>query len=296
MRGSYAVAVANPDLSLVVLAWDNLELTRRCVDSLRATTDVPYELIIVDNGSAPDAVDYAREAADVAVVNRANLGFATGMNRGLEKASGSHVAFINNDTEFPPAWATKVLESFRRFPSAGVVVPAVTAAGNPVTVRDQPGDSAKPLTPFGEFPSGVVYVLPATTIRSVGGWNDSYQPASAEDLDLAFTIWAHDLEIVLDERVLVNHESQATITRLPELDTMYARNLNQFLDRWESGPHGPLLDSVSTEAYQANLKAARAAVVWIRRMIAERDVSAGLRKQAQLSEPRSGFRARFRPR
>ena len=42
----------NRELSVVVLAWDNLPYTQQFVESVRRHTDVPYELIIVDNGSA----------------------------------------------------------------------------------------------------------------------------------------------------------------------------------------------------------------------------------------------------
>ena len=62
---------ADPELSVVVLAWDNLRYTQRFVESVRQHTDVPYELIIVDNGSQWEAADYAGAAADVAVLNDA---------------------------------------------------------------------------------------------------------------------------------------------------------------------------------------------------------------------------------
>ena len=64
------------DLSVVVLAWDNLDLTRAFVDSVRRNTDVGYELIIVDNGSQSEAAAYARDAADHAILNDENRGFA----------------------------------------------------------------------------------------------------------------------------------------------------------------------------------------------------------------------------
>ena len=51
-------------LSIVVLAWDNLEYTQRFVESVRQHTDVPYELIVVDNGSQWEAAHYADAAAD----------------------------------------------------------------------------------------------------------------------------------------------------------------------------------------------------------------------------------------
>lgn len=262
-----------PLLSLIVLSWDNLALTTACVDSLRRNTDVDHELIVVDNGSTDGSREFAREVSDTAVTNDENLGFAAGMNSGLRVAAGRHVAFINNDTTFPPTWASQVLEIFESHTDVGIVVPAVTAAGNPVTVRETPGHDRIVLTPFAELPSGVVYVMPTELIRGLGGWNEAYRTASAEDLDLAFTVWAHGYSIVVDERVLIQHEAQSSVRRLPDRKALYRENLEQFLDRWESIPLGstPLVGPIDPETFKANQERARTAVIWIRRMLDARD-------------------------
>ena len=93
--------VKTPNLSVVVLAWNKLELTRRCVDSIRSGTSGDYELIVVDNGSTDGGAEYATAAADKAVINSENLGFAAGNNSGLAVATGTYVAFVNNDTVLP---------------------------------------------------------------------------------------------------------------------------------------------------------------------------------------------------
>jgi GT2 family glycosyltransferase len=285
-------------LSLVVLAWNNVDLTTRCVESLRLHTAVDYELILVDNGSDDGTAEYARTAADIAVVNDDNLGFATGMNHGLARASGEFVAFINNDTEFPENWAAPLLEDFESHPRAGIVLPAVTTAGNPVTVREEPGDGVLVLLPFGEFPSGVVYVMRTEHIRALGGWDEEYRLASAEDLDLAFTVWAHGLDVVLDERVLVHHEGQASVKNLSDRKTLYRKNLEQFLDRWEAAPiRHPMIDAVDPSVLMANQERARTAVTWIRRMLTARDQAREERARARAastreSKGRGWFRAR----
>ena len=283
----------DPLLSIVVLAWDQIEYTQACVVSLRANTDVPFELIIVDNGSAAPAASYAETAADVSVLNDRNRGFAAGMNQGLQRAAGKYVAFVNNDTVFPPDWASVALEHFES-PSVGIVAPAVTAAGNPVTVRTAPGSRAIHLTPFGELPSGVVYVLPTDLARAIGGWNEAYPVASAEDLDLAFTIWTNDLSIVLDERVLVEHVSRGTVrAKLPDRQALYRSNLNRFLDRWEGNDEIIRLPTCDPVLHARNRAAGRAAATWLRRLVEERDTSASLRgrPEAQVDQPK---KRRFR--
>ena len=284
--------VTEPVLSVVVLAWNQFDLTRRCVESIRSGTRGDYELIMVDNASTDGGADYARETADKAVINEENLGFAAGNNSGLAVASGRIVAFVNNDTVLPPDWNVWLTGTIDTQEKVGMVLPAVTAAGNPVTVRSEPGKTAEVLLPFGEFPSGVVVVMRRSQIEALGGWNENYERASGEDLDLAFTVWAHGLDVVLDTRVLVEHESQASMRQVPGLTALYRRNLERFLDRWETGPDGPLLDRIDFEEYQRNLERARTAVAWIRRMVAARDEAANLRREMEKTKTMSWFRSK----
>jgi GT2 family glycosyltransferase len=281
--------VSQPTLSLIVLGWDHLELTRQCVASLQEGTTSSHELIIVDNGSSDGTAGYAKAEADKAVVNPENLGFAAGNNSGLALAEGDYVAFINNDTTFPASWDVPLVTDFDRFPNAGIVAPAVTAAGNPVTVRQEVGTDVDVLLPFGEFPSGVVYLARTETMKALGGWNEDYLGASAEDLDLAFTMWAHGLDVVLDTRTLVNHVSQASMREIPGLPELYRRNLEQFLNTWEQRPEGPRLQNVEPETYERNLDRAQTAVRWIRRMIAARDTAKEPARSESEKERRRSF-------
>lgn len=267
-----------PDLSIVILQWERDDLTRACVESLRAGTRTSHEIIIVDNGSRAAAADAARELADVAVLNEVNLGFAAGMNAGLAAASGGVIAFVNNDTRFPNEWDVPLVEHFKDS-SVGLVAPAVTEAGNPVTVRSTPGSEVIRLLPFGEFPSGVVYLVRTAQIRALDGWNESYPIASSEDLDLCFTYWANGLDIVLDTRVLVDHVGQASVRQLEDHHDLYAANLRLFLSRWGGETNDvPRLETVDHAAHQANLARARTAIRWIERMLEAREEARRLRK------------------
>ncbi len=125
-------------------------------------------MIIVDNGSTDGGAEYAAAAADKAVINSDNLGFAAGNNSGLAVATGTYVAFVNNDTVLPAGWDVSLTEILDTQLQTGMVLPAVTAAGNPVTVRNEPGETVETLLPFGEFPSGVVVVLRRSQMDGVG--------------------------------------------------------------------------------------------------------------------------------
>ena len=118
---------APPDLSVVVLAWDNLVSTQHFVESVRRHTDVPYELIVVDNGSEWEAANYADRPPPTAPCSTPRtVGFAQGMNQGLAVATGDYVAFCNNDTVLPRGWAEPpARDGPGARPRAAIVVPAL---------------------------------------------------------------------------------------------------------------------------------------------------------------------------
>jgi glycosyltransferase involved in cell wall biosynthesis/GT2 family glycosyltransferase len=266
-----AVAPAEPELSIVVPAWDNLTYTQLFVESVRRFTDVPYELIIVDNGSEWEAANYAKVAADHAVANDSNLGFARGMNQGLAVARGRYVAFCNNDAVLPPGWAGQLLQSARCHPHAAVVVPAVTAARNPVNVRSEPGAEVVVLPPFSAPPAAIVYVMPTDVVRRLGAWGEEYEIASGEDVDLCFKAWVNDLDVVYDQRVLVEHVGKGSAARLDDWQGLWAKNRRRFLDKWMGDGVAPRLDGCDPERFARNRETARAVAEWMDRYFAMRD-------------------------
>jgi GT2 family glycosyltransferase len=266
-----APAPVEPDLSVVVLAWDNLLYTQQFAESVRRHTDVPYELVIVDNGSAWEAANYARAAADQSVLNDSNLGFARGMNQGLAAARGRYVAFCNNDTVLPPGWASNLLETARGHPNAGIVVPAVSAARNQVNVRVEPGTEIEVLPPFSAPPAAIIYVMPAEVVRALGAWGEEYEIASGEDVDLAFKVWVNDLDIVYDQRALVQHVGKGSASRLDDWQSLWAKNRKRFLDKWMGAGTAPRLDSCDPERFARNREIARAVAGWMDRYFGVRD-------------------------
>ena len=218
---------------------------------MRRNTDVPYELVIVDNGSEWQAANYARAAADTVVLNDTNLGFAGGMNQALGAARGRYVAFCNNDTILPADWASSLLQTARSHPNAAIVVPAVTAANNHVNVRTEPGDKIEVLPPFSAPPAAIVWVMPADIVRELGAWGEEYEIASGEDVDLAFKAWVNDLDVVYDERVLVAHVGHGTSSRLDDQPGLWARNRRRFLEKWKGDGEVPRLDACDPATLRA---------------------------------------------
>ena len=67
--------------SIILLTFNQLELTKKCIESIGAYTEVPYELIIVDNNSTDGTKKYLeiykqRSTVNIKVIyNKTNKGF-----------------------------------------------------------------------------------------------------------------------------------------------------------------------------------------------------------------------------
>lgn len=87
--------------SIVILSYNNRPLTQQCIESIRETTpEFAREIVIVDNNSQDDSVDYLRQQKDIVLIeNDYNAGFPGGFNIGIEAAKPENDIFLlNNDT------------------------------------------------------------------------------------------------------------------------------------------------------------------------------------------------------
>ncbi|RYD16215.1 MAG: glycosyltransferase [Lysobacteraceae bacterium] len=111
--------------TLILLAWNQWPMTRRCLDSLLATRPYATEVVVVDNGSTDDTLaGLAAYEGRVRVVALAeNLGFVRGMNAGIAAArADDDVVLLNNDLVFTQAdWLERLRDAAYASPEHGVV-------------------------------------------------------------------------------------------------------------------------------------------------------------------------------
>ena len=111
-------------ISLVILCWNGLALTRRCIDSLRRTADAEYQLIVVDNGSHDGTSAWLAQQPGVTLITLPqNLGYTRGNNVALAHIPADHdVVLLNNDTEIvDPRWLAHLRDVANNHHDYGIV-------------------------------------------------------------------------------------------------------------------------------------------------------------------------------
>jgi len=92
----------NKIISIVILTWNGVTLTRRCLTSLKLDNLPPHvEVIVVDNGSSDGTQKYVRGLPRVKLIeNGKNLGYAKAVNIGIKAAAAdADIVLLNNDVE-----------------------------------------------------------------------------------------------------------------------------------------------------------------------------------------------------
>ena len=224
--------------SIIILTLNKVDLTKSCIESIRRHTSEPYELIIVDNGSTDDTVEYLQNQKDIrAIYNKKNAGFAKGCNQGAAIATGDALLFLNNDTVVTENWLKNMLNVLNADELIGMVGPI----SNSCSGRQQIHVSYSDLSGLDDFAhehchrhAGIAYdsrrlvgfclLIKKKVWDEVGPFDEQFGIGNFEDDDLCLRVLeaGYMSKIAMDS--FVHHVGSATFRTL---DINYFRLLEQ---------------------------------------------------------------------
>jgi glycosyltransferase involved in cell wall biosynthesis len=96
------------------------------LDSMRADAGLPFDLLVFDNGSCPEARDYLiqeKEAGRIQylILSEKNVGKGGAWNVILAGAPGEIIAYADSDVLFSPDWLKRSVEILETYPNVGMV-------------------------------------------------------------------------------------------------------------------------------------------------------------------------------
>lgn len=212
-------ATVCPDLSVILVNWNSLELTSQAISSLKEKTKgITYEVILIDNGTDRDSspVELPKRFPWVRfIANPDNRGFSRANNQGIRPARGRYVLLLNSDT----MQIENALGEAVRYMDAHANVGALG-------IRHLNNDARKTAQPsFYEFPNpwlDVLSVLGLIGLRSAN--SQGFDPETEQDVD-----W------VCGSFLMMRRECLAQVGELDEQFFIYSEDIDWCLHAHKAG-------------------------------------------------------------
>ncbi len=244
--------------SIIVLTYNNLDYTRRCLESLYAKpAGLDFELIVVDNASQDGTPAYLREFAAHpqhpncrTILNSSNLGFSGGNNVGAAAVSphSDGIVFLNNDTVVTAGWLAALCRPLAD-PQVGMTGAVTNVSGNfsrisvTYNTTDLSGldDFAAEYTRQHAGQVFEVSMMPFQCValrrqvfEEIGPLDERFGLGMFEDDDYAMRLHQAGYRILGVEDAYIHHYGSASFSRLDKHHYMslFQRNLSLFEEKW----------------------------------------------------------------
>lgn len=242
-----------PRISVIVVTYNNLELTKACLHSLdKHSNYTNLEIIVVDNASADGSPDYLREWAAAGsnrrvLLNDDNLGFAAANNQGLAIADGEYLVLLNNDTFVTPGWISTLYRHLERDNTLGIIGPVTNNIGNEARIQIHYSNMEEMIEESQKYTRmhiGKLHkmhtaaffcvMMPRHIYEKVGPLDEAFGRGFFEDDDYCRRIQQHGHSVACAEDVFIHHHLSASFNKLRSADrqALFEQNKALYEAKW----------------------------------------------------------------
>lgn len=262
-------------VSIVILAYNQLEYTKLCVDSLyKYTPHIEFELITVDNGSSDGTKEYFEWLPNTKKVHFSeNVGGARALNGGVSRADGEYLVFLSNDLIVTSHWLDNLLSCIKSDPQIGMVVPACSASSNFQQVNLEYKSIAEMQCIARQYNVSNAnkweerirlitygYITRTKLFFEVGQVETAYSQGGFDDDDFSFKMRRKGYKLIFAKDTFWHHFGSVTISMDYKKHNLLERNrkifFNKFgVDAWDDANFNPeILEVINYPPNPQNIK------------------------------------------
>ncbi len=238
--------------SIIIVTWNGLEATKRCLASLEANTSIAHRVIVVDNGSEDGTCEWIRQRLSPSdtIFFETNTGYRHAVNAGIALASqDADVVLLNNDVTITSSdWlerlrdaayssvevglvGCRLIDGERRLNHAGGYVVPESMQGELIAGRElDVGQFTRKRVV--EYCTAAVLYVKRDVLATIGSLDDHYF-SYYEDTDFAFMAARSGFTSLFLGELTLRHEHNLSskVNRAP-LSAMIAESQGVFAARW----------------------------------------------------------------
>lgn len=188
--------------------------------------DTVYEIIIIDDGSTDDSVEFitAEYPQVVLIINPENKGFSYACNRGIEAAKHELILLLNSDVKLTPDYFEHQWKYFLAWDTFGVMGRIIDMEGDHIQDAARVpkfngyklktdyfyyiNDSTHRLYTF--YLSGANALIDAAKLKQIGGFYELFSPFYCEDMELGIRAWRVNWKCYYEHNAICRHQVSAS--------------------------------------------------------------------------------------
>jgi GT2 family glycosyltransferase len=245
--------------SVIVPTYHRPAQLSRCLRAL-AASEYPrdaFEVIVVDDGAGPDTqriVETFSGELSVTLLAQPNAGPASARNAGAAQARGLHLAFTDDDCVPAPDWLRKLDCCCTMHPAAAIggstinAIPAVPYSTASQLLIDYLYEYYRVEVTGARFFTSNNLTLPAQAFRDIGGFDESFPLAAAEDREFCERWQRSGRQLHYAEDAVVFHAHDLDLRSFVTQHFNYGRGadfLHRCRARYDGAGRRPKLEPLS---------------------------------------------------
>jgi cellulose synthase/poly-beta-1,6-N-acetylglucosamine synthase-like glycosyltransferase len=230
-----------PRISVVVCSFNGAETLNETLTALGWLNYPDYEVIVVDDGSTDETTAIARSHG-VRLIQTENNGLSNARNLGLEAATGSIIAYIDDDAYPDRDWLTFLAASFMRTDHAGIGGPNLAPAGDGLiadAVAHAPGGPVHVLLSddVAEHIPGCNMAYRVDRLRAIGGFDPRFKVAG-DDVDICWQLQDRGWTLGYSPAAVVWHHRRQSVRAYWKQQRGYAKAESLLAEKWPQKYNG----------------------------------------------------------
>ncbi|SFK71846.1 Glycosyltransferase, GT2 family [Paenibacillus sp. 1_12] len=234
--------------SIIITNRNGLPLLQRCIQSIKKYTDIPYEIIVVDDGSTDGTVEYCRQQQVRFISTPSSRGGSRACNLGLHLASGDALMLLDNAVVASPDWLTTLLHCLYSSEEIGIVSPMTHHArgrgmGEMPSILPAPSAEVANIPDLPKWLSAkrldrYCFLIKRELVEHIGFFDEQFSFGHFED-DYCYRAQLSGYRLLIAGDSLVYHLGSTDFNKEgdKELQSLINQNHNKFVQKWGVDPH-----------------------------------------------------------
>ncbi|MGK9477099.1 glycosyltransferase [Melioribacter sp. OK-6-Me] len=257
-----------PKVSIIIVAYNQIEYTKKCIQSIQKYVTENYEIVLIDNASNDGTMKqlFNNDGLLKYYRNEYNYGFPVAINQGILNSLGDYILVLNNDTVLTEGLVERMIEIAESDSCIGLVAPLSNEVSGLQKDNNAKYNSLEEMHEYArslkEKNKGIILQFPRVAflctlikrevIDKIGGLDERFTPGNFEDDDFCLRAQLAGFKTVIAKDVFIHHYGSKSF-KANGIEAYKKRleiNRKKFVEKWGADPDEIWLQNKSIKSHQ----------------------------------------------